>query len=107
MTIRRIALAVPLVLLGWIAVMALVMRFSDAAPAAVVVFPTAALMQALPDDTAILGMSPVALTVNNAPGTAAALYQSGAWLVLPAGLTGCLPLTKAQRAALDAEILAN
>jgi len=61
------SLIVPFILISWIAVMALVTRFSDAAPAA---------------------------------GMTAKLYDAGAWLVLPAGLTGCLPLTRAQRARL-------
>ncbi|NNL17781.1 MAG: hypothetical protein HKP37_03465, partial [Boseongicola sp.] len=74
---------------------------SDAAPAAVVLFPSENLMSDLPSDTAILTMSRVALTVKNAPDTTRALYAAGAWLVLPAGLTGCLPLTEAQIAKLS------
>jgi hypothetical protein len=103
-TIRRIALALPLVLFGWIAVMAAVMRFSDAAPAAVVPFPRAAMLAALPDETGILGLNRLALTVANRPGAVADLYRAGAWLVLPAGLTGCLPLTKAQRMRLLSDV---
>jgi hypothetical protein len=95
--IRRGLIAVPLVLAAWIGIMAAVMRVSDAAPGAVVPFPTASVMQALPGDTAILGMNRFALTVENRPGMADELYRAGAWLVLPAGLTGCLPLTEAQR----------
>lgn len=97
MTIRRVLIAVPFVLFGWIAVMALVMRFSDAAPAAVVVFPTADVIAGLPDDAGILGMNRWALTVANQPEMTTALYSAGARLVLPAGLTGCLPLTQTQR----------
>jgi hypothetical protein len=95
--IKRGLIALPLVLLGWIAVMAIVMRNSDAAPGAVVPFPTAALMQALPKDTSILDMNRFALTLANRPGLAEDLYRAGALLVLPAGLTGCLPLTETQR----------
>lgn len=94
---KRIALAIPFVLIAWIAIMAVVMRFSDAAPAAVVIFPTAALLAALPGDTGVLGLNRLALTVANRPDTTRNLYDAGAWLVLPAGLTGCLPLTKFQR----------
>jgi len=54
---------------------ATVMRFSDAAPAG--------------------------LTIQNASGMTAKLYAAGAWLVLPAGLTGGLPLTRVQKAALS------
>jgi hypothetical protein len=95
--IRRGLIAVPLVLAAWIGIMAAVMRVSDAAPGSVVPFPSASVMRALPGDTAILGMSRFALTVENRPGMAEELYRAGAWLVLPAGLTGCLPLTEAQR----------
>lgn len=94
---KRIVLAVPIVLIAWIAIMAGVMRFSDTAPAAVVPFPGQALLAALPGDTGILGLNRFALTVASRPGMARELYDQGAWLVLPAGLTGCLPLTNAQR----------
>ena len=101
-TIKRIALALPLVLIGWLGVMVLVMRFSDAAPAAVVPFPSARFMAALPEDAAILDITPVAITFTNAPALTGRLYAAGARLVLPAGLAGCLPLTAKQRAALAA-----
>ena len=93
-------MALPLVLVAWIALMALVMRFSDAAPAAVVPFPSEALMVSLPEGAAILDLNGLALTLANQPELTKNLYDAGAWLVLPAGLTGCLPLTKKQRAAL-------
>ncbi|MGI9389575.1 MAG: hypothetical protein ACR2O1_05900 [Boseongicola sp.] len=96
-TIKRIVLAMPIVLIAWIGIMAGVMRFSDTAPAAVVPFPNATLLAALPSETGILGLSRFALTVANRPDMAHDLYEIGALLVLPAGLTGCLPLTKAQR----------
>ena len=99
--IKRGLVALPLVLIGWIAVMAVVMRVSDAAPGAVVPFPSASVMRSLPSDTAILGMNRVALTVSNRPGMAKELYAAGAWLVLPAGLTGCLPLTEEQRRRME------
>ena len=101
-TIRRLALALPIVLLGWVAVMTVVMRFSDAAPAAVVPLPSQAFMEALPADVAILDITDIAVTFANRPNLAEALYQAGARIVLPAGLTGCLPLTAKQRAALAA-----
>ena len=99
---RRLALALPLVLIAWIALMAGVMRLSDAAPAAVVPFPGKALLSVLPDEAAILDLNRAALTLANRPGLARDLYAAGAWLVLPAGLTGCLPLTDKQRRALAA-----
>ena len=94
---KRIFVAVPVVLVAWFAIMVGVMRFSDATPAAVVLFPRATLLAGLPNDAGILGLNRFALTVANRPGMARELYDNGAWLVLPAGLTGCLPLTKAQR----------
>ena len=94
---KRIVLALPIVLIAWIAIMAGVMRFSDTAPAAVVPFPRQELLAALPEDAGILGLNRFALTVANRAGMARELYDQGAWLVLPAGLTGCLPLTRAQR----------
>ncbi|QMU60092.1 MAG: hypothetical protein GKR98_12415 [Boseongicola sp.] len=80
--------------------MAGVMRYSDVAPAAVALFPTASMLESLKEGTGILGLNRLALTVANRPGMASELYAGGAWLVLPAGLTGCLPLSKAQRSQL-------
>lgn len=94
--IKRIALALPLVVLAWIALMAVVMRFSDAAPAAVIPLPGLQMMTELPEDAAILDVTTQALTLANRPGLTRDLYKAGAWLVLPAGLTGCLPLTRKQ-----------
>ncbi|MCO6384495.1 MAG: hypothetical protein JXQ91_08755 [Vannielia sp.] len=73
--------------------MALVMRFSDAAPAAVVLLPGPGFLAALPGDAAIVSQNRVSLTLKSKqPDFAARLYRAGALLVLPAGLTGCLPL---------------
>ena len=101
-TIKRLIWVLPVVILGWIATMAVVMRFSDVAPAAVVPFPGPSLMASLPKEAAILGLNRGAVTFANRPGLTRDLYAAGAWLVLPAGLTGCLPLSKAQRRALGA-----
>ena len=100
MTINRILLALPLVFVGWIAVMAVVMRFSDTAPAAVVPWPTSAFLKSLPPQAAIIDVNGLAVTFANRPDLARDLYAAGAWLVLPAGLTGCLPLSQRQREAL-------
>ena len=100
-TIERGLLALPVVLVAWVGVMALVMRVSDAAPAAVVPLPLARLMAALPDEAAIVDHGRVSVTFANRPGLAADLYAAGARLVLPAGLTGCLPLASKGRAALS------
>lgn len=98
MIIRQIALGLPVLVAGWIAVMAAVMLLSDAAPAAVVIAPPAGFIARLPEGTGIMAAGPLHLTLkNDAPGLARALYGAGAWLVLPAGLAGCLPLPKPTR----------
>ena len=99
-TIKRLMVAVPLVLVVWVALMAVVMRFSEAAPAAVVPFPAANFIDGLPDDVAVLDYGRASLTLANRKDLAKDLYAAGALLVLPAGLTGCLPLTTKQRQAL-------
>ena len=101
MTIKRFLLALPLVLAGWIAVMALVMRFSGEAPAAVVPWPTRHFLHELPSQAAIIEVNGLAVTFANRPGLARDLYAAGAWLVLPAGLAGCLPLSQRQKEALS------
>lgn len=90
---RRLWLAVALVLLGWIAVLAVVMRLSDAAPAALVILPPKAMIKALPLGISITSIGPYSVTLKGGAGLVTALYGAGAWLVLPAGLTGCLPQT--------------
>ncbi len=98
--IGRFFQILPFVLIGWIAVMAGVMRFTDAAPAAVVVWPTKAFLRALPAEATIIDVTGLAITFANRPDLAKELYSAGAWLVLPAGLTGGLPLSEKQRRAL-------
>jgi hypothetical protein len=89
--LRRVLVALPLVLVGWIAVLALVMRLGGEAPAALVMFPPAGLIGALPDGVAVVSAGPVSVTLQGGEGLVALLYRLGAPLVLPAGLTGCLP----------------
>lgn len=92
MTTRRLFIALPLVLAGWIGVMAAVMLVSDAAPAAVVVLPSRDFLARMPEG-AVIARGRFTLTVRSeTPGLGRALYRAGATLVLPAGLTGCLPL---------------
>ena len=82
-------------LAGWIGVMAAVMYFSDAAPAAVVILPSEEMIANLPEDVAIISRGALTLTLrSDMPEFGPALYRAGAGLVLPAGLTGCLPLPK-------------
>ena len=89
MIIKRVLLALPVLFLAWIALLALVMRLGGDAPAALVLFPP----DTLPPGLAITSRGPVSVTVKGGPGLVASLYAAGAWLVLPAGLTGCLPQT--------------
>jgi hypothetical protein len=89
--LRRWLLALPLVAAGWIGVLALVMRLGGEAPAALVLFPPEGFVRALPEGVAVVSSGPVSLTLRGGEGLVASLYRSGAPLVLPAGLTGCLP----------------
>jgi hypothetical protein len=91
MTARRLILALPLVLIGWISILAGVMRITGNAPAALVILPPADLLSHLPAGTAVVSIGPYSVTVKGGEGLVTALYDAGARLVLPAGLTGCLP----------------
>jgi hypothetical protein len=90
---RRWLMALPLVGLGWLGTLALVMRLGGEAPAALVLFPPEGLVGGLPDGVAVVSAGPVSVTLrgDGTAGLVAALYALGAPLVLPAGLTGCLP----------------
>ena len=88
---RRFVLAVPVLAVCWIAVLALVLRFGGEAPAVFVPFPPADLLASLPD-AAVTSVSPISLTLrSDTPDLTQRLYAAGAWLVLPAGLEGCIP----------------
>ena len=92
MIIKWLSLVIS-VLIMWITIMALVMRLSNAAPAALVLFPPKGFVKELPNGFAVLGYSNIALTIaSDSKDLAAKLYDSGAWLVLPAGLKGCLSI---------------
>ncbi len=95
MTIRSVLIALPLLVLGWLSTLVVVALLTYEAPAYVVLLPQDRLLDGLPEDTAVLAASRLSVTVaSDAPGFAKALYSSGARLVLPAGLPGCLPLPK-------------
>ena len=87
----RWLVAVPLVLAAWIGVLALVMRLGGDAPAALVMFPPEGFVGGLPEGVAVISSGPVSVTVRGGDDLVAGLYRLGAPLVLPAGLTGCLP----------------
>lgn len=96
MTIRAIVLAAPLVLAGWVGVLAGVTLASNRAPAVLVPFPTVAFLAKLPPGTAILERNSFSVTLaHSEPGLAKMLYSAGARLVLPAGLQGCAPAESA------------
>jgi hypothetical protein len=96
MTFKSIVLTFGFVFTGWITIMAGVMYFTDAAPAAVVIFPSDQVVDNL-GDVSILSAGKATITLQSKEERfARRLYQSGAWLVLPAGLVGCLPLPKGE-----------
>ena len=85
-----------LVVAAWLSMSASIMWATDAAPGALVFFPSTAFMSNLPDSIAITGGSPIMVKFSSAkPNLTRKLYSAGAWLVLPAGLIGCLkrPIT--------------
>lgn len=76
---------------AWVGLSAGVMYFTDAAPGALVLFPPEHLLRNLPETAAITGSTPYSITLSSVePNLTRRLYLAGAWLVLPAGLTGCL-----------------
>lgn len=92
--ITRVA-QVALVVAAWLGLLALVARFSSAAPMLLVLFPGADFIAHLPQGVAVTGSSAISLTLRaDDPDLAAQLYQAGAWLVLPAGLAGCVVLER-------------
>jgi hypothetical protein len=91
--LRRWLVAVPLVLIAWIGTLALVMRLGGEAPAALVILPPEGLVSGLPAGVSLVSAGPVSVTLRGGEDLVATLYALGAVLVLPAGLTGCLPQT--------------
>ncbi len=88
--ITRIFWTVPLVVAGWIAVLAGTMLLSNDAPGAFVLFPAADFVTRLPDGVAILSHNAISITVSGkGEGLTRALYEAGGALILPAGLAGC------------------
>lgn len=89
--IKRLLIGLPLVGLGWIGILAAVMWITGQAPAALVILPPSDLLDHLPPGTAVVSIGPYSITLRGGDDLVTALYQAGATLVLPAGLTGCLP----------------
>ena len=93
MTIRTWLLSLAAVVAAWFGLQLTVMRFTDAAPGAVALFPSAEFGARLPRTVAIAGVGAHWIAVrSDEPNLGRTLYASGAVLVLPAGLPGCLPL---------------
>ncbi|MBV7377550.1 hypothetical protein [Maritimibacter dapengensis] len=98
MTIKAVLIGLAGMVAGWVAVLVLVGLLSDAAPAQVVILPSARLIENLPPDVAIMDSARFSVTLeSDSPALARRLYASGARLVLPAGLPGCLPLPETAR----------
>ena len=89
---RHLLIGLPLLLLGWITVLALVMRLGGPAPAALVILPPEQFLSALPPEVSITSRNALGLTAKGSPDLVAALYAAGAPLVLPAGLASCIGL---------------
>jgi hypothetical protein len=90
--LRPYLIALPIVLVMWLALLATVMRITGRAPAALVILPSASFLADLPAGIAITSQGPFSVTLTSTtPNLTAALYAAGAPIVLPAGLQGCLP----------------
>ena len=93
MTIRTWGIAITAVVIGWFGLQLSVMYFTDAAPGAVALFPSADFVARLPADMAIVGAGSNWIAVrSDQPNLGKNLYAAGALMVLPAGLPDCLPL---------------
>lgn len=90
--VRAVAIAVPILLVAWLAILAIVLRAGGEAPAVFVPFPRETLMERLSDDVSVTGASPISVTLqSDVPDLVGRIYAAGAWLVLPAGLEACIP----------------
>lgn len=89
---RHVLLGALLALVGWIALLALVLRLGGPAPAALVIWPPDGFLAALPPDVSVTARNALGLSARGGPDLVAELYAAGAPLVLPAGLAGCLGL---------------
>ncbi|QFT92605.1 hypothetical protein FIU86_07110 [Roseovarius sp. THAF9] len=70
----------------------LVMVATDAAPGAIVLFAEDEFVTRLPDGAAVVGGGEARVAVRaDVPRLGLAPYRAGGRVVLPAGLTGCLP----------------
>ena len=86
MIIRRHLLALPLVIVGWIGILAGVTYLGGDAPAVLVLLPSAAPLAHLPATAAITSVGPFGVTLRGDAGLVADLYRAETVLVLPAEL---------------------
>jgi hypothetical protein len=91
MTIRKTLTTGALFLAGWLAILTGVTVLDGSAPAVLIVFPSHEFLAKIPENAAVLDMSPTSITlVSDDTDFVRRLYQAGATLVLPAGLSGCM-----------------
>ena len=90
MTIKVAAFSIMMLGLGWLGLLVGVTLISDAAPSVLVMFPSHDFLEKLPDSIALLSATSLSVTLTSDDADLAyRLYESGAWLVLPAGLQSC------------------
>ena len=86
----RALAALALVLLAWLAVLAGVMRLApQEAPAALAILAPGQKLAMVPPGAVLVGQTAFGPVLRGPKGLVQDLYAAGAWLVLPAGLTGC------------------
>jgi hypothetical protein len=88
--LRPVLLSLPLVGLGWLGVLSGTLWATGQAPAILVLLPPDDLLATMPAGTAIVSSGRYSVTLSGGEGLVEALYGSGARLILPARLTGCL-----------------
>ncbi len=90
--IRALMIGLPVLVVAWLAVLAIVLRLGGDAPAVFVPFPPNDLVASLSDDVTVTGASPISVTLqSDEQDLVGRVYAAGALLVLPAGLEACIP----------------
>ena len=90
MTIRHIIRVFFLTFLVWVGIIIGVTFVSNKAPFALVLFPSKAFLDQVPDNIGVISSTKFSLTLaSDVADLPYQLYRSGAWIVLPAGLQGC------------------
>jgi hypothetical protein len=84
-----------LILTAWFSLSAGLTLIPNFTQTALVILPSRALLNNLPDGTSILAWSEAsAILTSEKPGFVAGLYKAGAFIVMPARKNGCLTLQK-------------